>query len=68
MGRDMGQAMLRNCSICKKPAVEKYRPFCSARCADIDLGRWLGESYKMPTQEQPNELSNQSQDTENQEK
>jgi len=31
--------------------VEKYRPFCSARCADVDLGRWLGETYRAPTNE-----------------
>ena len=29
------------CPICNKPQSEKYRPFCSSRCADIDLGRWL---------------------------
>lgn len=47
----MGQAMLKPCPVCKKPSVEKYRPFCSTRCADVDLGRWLGEAYKMPTEE-----------------
>jgi endogenous inhibitor of DNA gyrase (YacG/DUF329 family) len=26
----------------------RYRPFCSKRCADIDLGRWLGEAYRIP--------------------
>ena len=33
------------CPICSEPAVRKYRPFCSKRCADIDLGRWFGERY-----------------------
>lgn len=33
------------CPICKKAAVEEYRPFCSRRCADVDLGRWLTGSY-----------------------
>ncbi len=47
----MGQAALKNCPICKKPAVEKFRPFCSARCADIDLGRWFNESYAVPAEE-----------------
>ncbi len=28
--------------------MERYRPFCSKRCADIDLGRWLGERYRVP--------------------
>ncbi|MBS0241847.1 MAG: DNA gyrase inhibitor YacG [Proteobacteria bacterium] len=36
------------CPICRKPAVEKYRPFCSKRCADIDLGRWLTGGYAVP--------------------
>ena len=33
------------CPICGKPTVEAVRPFCSKRCADIDLGRWLSGSY-----------------------
>jgi endogenous inhibitor of DNA gyrase (YacG/DUF329 family) len=33
------------CAICGKPASERYRPFCSKRCADIDLARWLGGTY-----------------------
>lgn len=39
---------VRPCPICGKPAVAKFRPFCSARCADIDLGRWLKGSYVIP--------------------
>jgi endogenous inhibitor of DNA gyrase (YacG/DUF329 family) len=54
----MGQAILKNCPVCRKPASEKYSPFCSGRCADIDLGRWLGEAYKMPTEEGPIEAPN----------
>jgi len=41
------------CPVCGKPADEKYRPFCSKSCADIDLGRWLKESYRLPTDETP---------------
>jgi hypothetical protein len=37
-----------SCPICGKPADEKYRPFCSRRCADIDLGRWLKGDYVIP--------------------
>ncbi len=37
-----------SCPICKKQADEKYRPFCSKRCADIDLGKWLSGSYAIP--------------------
>ena len=38
-----------SCPICDKPATEKYRPFCSARCADIDLGKWLTGAYAIPS-------------------
>lgn len=41
------------CPGCGKPTDEKFRPFCSKRCADIDLGRWLKESYRVPSDEQP---------------
>jgi len=37
-----------NCPICRKPAFVPYRPFCSRRCADIDLARWLREDYTIP--------------------
>lgn len=36
------------CPICGKPAVEKYRPFCSRRCADVDLAHWLRGDYRIP--------------------
>jgi endogenous inhibitor of DNA gyrase (YacG/DUF329 family) len=36
------------CPICGKPASESARPFCSRRCADVDLGRWLTEQYRVP--------------------
>lgn len=42
-----------SCVICGKPVVARYRPFCSTRCADLDLGRWLTESYRLPTNESP---------------
>lgn len=38
------------CPICSKASVPAYRPFCSRRCADIDLGRWLRGSYVIPGQ------------------
>jgi endogenous inhibitor of DNA gyrase (YacG/DUF329 family) len=37
-----------SCPICKKETVQKYRPFCSKRCADIDLGKWLTGGYAIP--------------------
>lgn len=36
------------CPICRKPALAPYRPFCSRRCADIDLGQWLTGGYSIP--------------------
>ena len=39
------------CPICGKPSDAKFRPFCSRRCADVDLGRWLGEVYVVPGDE-----------------
>lgn len=37
-----------DCSICGKPLDARFRPFCSKRCADIDLGRWLKGGYAIP--------------------
>ncbi|MGC9418504.1 MAG: DNA gyrase inhibitor YacG [Rhodovulum sp.] len=39
-----------SCPICKKPADPAYRPFCSRRCADVDLGKWLGGGYAIPAE------------------
>lgn len=39
---------LKPCAVCGKPAQPRFKPFCSARCADIDLGRWLKGSYVIP--------------------
>lgn len=36
------------CPICARESQPKYRPFCSRRCADVDLARWLNESYRLP--------------------
>jgi len=38
----------RRCPGCGKPAQVATRPFCSRRCADVDLGRWLGGVYRVP--------------------
>lgn len=37
-----------SCPICGKPRVAEYRPFCSRRCADVDLNRWLSGTYAIP--------------------
>ena len=42
----------RACAICAKPAVARYHPFCSARCADVDLNRWLSGVYAVPAEDQ----------------
>lgn len=40
------------CPICNTPRKEVYRPFCSKRCADIDLNRWLTGQYAVPAEEE----------------
>jgi hypothetical protein len=40
------------CPICDHPASGEHRPFCSARCADIDLGRWLSDRYAIPVEDE----------------
>lgn len=37
-----------SCPICEKTTDPAYRPFCSKRCADVDLGRWLKGDYAIP--------------------
>ena len=44
--------MTAPCPICKKPAVQQYRPFCSRRCADVDLQRWFSGGYAIPVLEE----------------
>lgn len=39
------------CPICGRPSTVEMRPFCSKRCADVDLSRWLGEAYRVPSSE-----------------
>ena len=41
------------CPICGKPSKLEFKPFCSARCADVDLNRWLSDAYRVPTSEEP---------------
>ena len=43
------------CPICGRPRDEKYNPFCSRRCADVDLYRWLNGNYAIPASEEPDE-------------
>jgi uncharacterized protein len=39
------------CPICRKPAAERFRPFCGKRCADVDLNRWLSGVYAVPVKD-----------------
>ena len=43
----------RPCPICRKPSRTAFRPFCSKRCADVDLSRWLNGVYAVPASEPP---------------
>ena len=45
-------AAVAPCPICNDPAHTDYKPFCSRRCADVDLHRWLEGSYAVPVVEQ----------------
>lgn len=41
------------CPVCRRrSATPPYQPFCSGRCADVDLGRWLGGDYRIPAEEE----------------
>ena len=39
------------CPLCSKQAQESWRPFCSKRCKEIDLGRWFSETYSLPSED-----------------
>ena len=43
------------CPICGKPSTERFRPFCTRRCADVDLNRWLGGVYAVPVKDEEDE-------------
>ena len=42
-----------SCAICGKPVDPRFKPFCSKRCADVDLNRWLSGRYVIPGAETP---------------
>ena len=46
--KDVSASRARRCPICGKPAVAEFRAFCSRRCADVDLNRWLSGIYAVP--------------------
>ncbi|UWQ79515.1 DNA gyrase inhibitor YacG [Leisingera sp. S132] len=46
-----------SCPVCGGDSQKSYRPFCSKRCADIDLGKWLTGAYSVPSQD-PEDIEN----------
>jgi uncharacterized protein len=51
----------KKCPICGKPTADKFRPFCSSGCRDVDLNRWLKGSYVIPGREDEDEDGDGSQ-------
>lgn len=44
---------MAECPICRRrPATPDYRPFCSKRCADVDLQRWFSGAYATPVEDE----------------
>jgi uncharacterized protein len=54
-GQDPSMGPDKPCPICGKPATEASRPFCSERCRDVDLNRWLSNSYAIPGRKETDE-------------
>jgi hypothetical protein len=54
-GGETGERKIRRCPICGKPANDATRPFCSPRCRDVDLHRWLSGKYVVPGSENDEE-------------
>lgn len=46
-----GDTQTAHCPICSKPALSPHTPFCSRRCAQLDLGKWLTGDYAIPAHE-----------------
>lgn len=51
MAKATGTKTTGRCPICKDETEQAFRPFCSSRCADIDLGKWMTGSYAIPVTE-----------------
>jgi endogenous inhibitor of DNA gyrase (YacG/DUF329 family) len=43
------------CPVCGKPAAQKFLPFCSSRCRDVDLNRWFSGRYIIPAKDEEDE-------------
>jgi uncharacterized protein len=53
--KNPGEASKARCPTCGKPTVPGFRPFCSARCRDVDLHRWLSGRYAIPVTDDTDE-------------
>jgi uncharacterized protein len=49
---EANRVLAPKCPICRKPAEHRFRPFCSRRCADVDLNRWFSGAYSVPAEEE----------------
>jgi endogenous inhibitor of DNA gyrase (YacG/DUF329 family) len=56
------------CPICGKARDEAFKPFCSKRCADIDLNRWLSGVYAVPVTDDEDEDGERPADNDNTER
>ena len=54
----------KSCAICGKPATDEFKPFCSARCRDVDLNRWLSGVYAVPVKDDEDEDGEKPKETE----
>ena len=55
MNKRIDPGATKLCPICRRPAAADFRPFCSKRCADVDLNRWLTGVYAVPATETDDE-------------
>ena len=55
----MPESSAKLCPICRKPAADRFRPFCSARCKDVDLNRWFKGAYAIPAAESADDSEEQ---------
>ncbi|WP_413771096.1 DNA gyrase inhibitor YacG [Lichenihabitans sp. PAMC28606] len=60
--KDQAGGQYKACVICGKPVVPAHDPFCSTRCLDVDLNRWLGGVYAVPATDDPDEDESSSPD------
>jgi endogenous inhibitor of DNA gyrase (YacG/DUF329 family) len=55
MSESVPSLRAKPCPICGKPTLPEFQPFCSRRCADVDLNRWLGGVYAIPVKDEEDE-------------